>query len=352
MVGTEEEPGAVRRKLPSSVRAGLDLARAVAAVYVVVYHVVQHAEAPRALTLLFSFGQEAVIVFFLLSGFVIFTNEATRVVKPGGYYLRRLRRIYPPIVLAMLVSTGLWAIGVINLSPTLSSAIATLLSLQDTAGLKPGVVSSPYLGNDPLWSLSYEVFFYLVFPLVMVLWRRDSRVARLAVPVLCCAAYSTFLIIPNHFSLVVAYFMLWWVGAMAARAYQAWSLSLRALVPEFVGLMLLTVIAAGGFVTDGWQGVGQYPGLMVRHFAVGLIFLVVLTTPVRRLLASVSARVAAPAAAVASISYGLYVMHYPLLVRTDAGNTLWLMPLALLTIALAWIADRGIPRVLPRAPRT
>lgn len=341
-----------RRSLSVGARAGLDLARASAAVYVVVYHVVAHTDSSPQLSLIFSFGQEAVIVFFLLSGFVIFSNEATRVHTPRGYYLRRLRRIYPPIIFTMLVSSVLWATGVIHTVPTLGSAIATLLSLQDTAGLKPGVISSPYLGNDPLWSLSYEVFFYLVFPVVMVLWRRSERAARLVVPAICCAAYGSYLVVPNHFSLVISYFMLWWAGAMAARAYQDGRLSVRSIGIEVAGLVMLVLVAVAGIAVDGWHGVGEYPGLMARHFAVALGLALVLVTPVRGALSCISARVAVPAGAVASISYGLYVLHYPLLVRSDVAGTLWLIPFGILTVALAWVSDNGLPRIIPRAPRT
>lgn len=352
MVGIDQQPALARRTLGPDVRAGLDVARALAAVYVVIYHVLAHVDTPRLVSLAFSFGQEAVIVFFLLSGFVIFANEADRVAKPTGYYLRRLRRIYPPIIFAMLVATALWALGIIQATPTLTSALATLFSLQDTAGLKPGVISSPYLGNDPLWSLSYEVFFYLVFPLVMIGWRRSERVTRLVVPVVCCASYAVFLATPNHFALVLAYFLLWWAGAMAARAYTEGSLRIGSILPELAGLVALVLVSAFGVVTDGWQGIGQYPGLMTRHFAVALVLIVVLATPIRRVLGTLSGRVAGPAAAVASISYGLYVLHYPLLVRSGVAETWWLIPFILLTVALAWVSDRGLPRILPRAPRT
>ena len=43
---------------------------------------------------------------FFLSGFLIFIETSwTRATRPKGYYLRRIRRIYPGVVAAMLVST-------------------------------------------------------------------------------------------------------------------------------------------------------------------------------------------------------------------------------------------------------
>ena len=40
--------------------------------------------------------------------------------------------------------------------------------------MTPGVITAPYLRNSPLWSLSYEVFFYIIFPFVLRLWMHGA----------------------------------------------------------------------------------------------------------------------------------------------------------------------------------
>jgi peptidoglycan/LPS O-acetylase OafA/YrhL len=50
--------------------------------------------------------------------------------------------------------------------------IGTLASVQDVSFLKPGVIVVPYLDNNPLWLVSNEMAFYLVFPLALILWRQ------------------------------------------------------------------------------------------------------------------------------------------------------------------------------------
>jgi peptidoglycan/LPS O-acetylase OafA/YrhL len=320
-------------------------------VYVIAHHVIGSTDAPGVVQAAFSFGQEAVLVFFLLSGFVIFANEKHRVASPRGYYIRRIRRIYPPILLAMLVSTCLWLLGLLRADPTWTSLIGTLFSLQDIAFLKPGVVTTPYLGNNPLWSLSYEVFFYAVFPLVMIAWRRSQVLTRHSVGLIACIAYGTYMLVPNHFSLVIAYFLIWWVGAMCAKTYLDGNLSMRAMVPEISWLAILTVVAGLGVALTGFTGLGYFPFLMVRHFLVSLIITLVLFTPVRIWMASLSVKLARPVTAISSISFGLYILHYPLLVQSGASTGAWIAPALALTIALAYVADRVIPRVLPAAPR-
>ena len=172
--------------------------------------------------LILLFGQEAVIVFFLLSGFVIFNGEHRRALRPGGYYARRVRRIYPVLIAAMIVST-LVATDNGDLAARFDwrSLWGTLAGLQDIAAIKPGVIVDPYLDNLPLWSLSYELAFYLVFPPILMLWQRHPRATDHAVGIGCCLCYGLYALHPNHAALVGAYFMIWWSGAMAARAYLA-----------------------------------------------------------------------------------------------------------------------------------
>lgn len=189
---------AAPRRISNHLRVALDLIRALAAVYVVVHHVVIHSALSGQATYPFRFGQEAVMVFFLLSGFLIFASEQNRVRRGlRGYYLRRLRRIYPPLLIAMaLTAVVVWMNGTLAQRFEVPELVLNLLSLQDMSALKPGVIVDPFLGNGPLWSLSYEVFFYLLFPLVVVAWRASRRLALTIVGVVSLAGYSTFLLVP------------------------------------------------------------------------------------------------------------------------------------------------------------
>jgi peptidoglycan/LPS O-acetylase OafA/YrhL len=76
------ERGGMATKLSQRVSAGLDAARAIAAIYVVIHHWATSNQLTNGPGLIFRFGQEAVIVFFLLSGFVIFANDDPAPVWP------------------------------------------------------------------------------------------------------------------------------------------------------------------------------------------------------------------------------------------------------------------------------
>ncbi|WP_017589964.1 acyltransferase family protein [Nocardiopsis ganjiahuensis] len=117
----------------------------------------------------------AVSFFFVLSGFVL-TWSAQPEEAPGVFWRRRFFRIVPShavVWLAMLVllaatamspAPGFTPAGV----PAPGPALANLL-LVHTWVLDPAFL---YGVNPPSWSLSVELFFYFLFPLVIPLVRR------------------------------------------------------------------------------------------------------------------------------------------------------------------------------------
>src|SRR5882762_6399880 len=115
-------------------------------------------------------GKAAVIGFFLISG-VSIAHSYQR--SPDGYLARRFLRIYPlyfvAVSLAALVewfSPPLLTLGGMTL-PKLGAAtyLGDFLLLQD-------FVVATTLYNGPLWSLSIEVFFYVLAPMFFLLRRQ------------------------------------------------------------------------------------------------------------------------------------------------------------------------------------
>lgn len=75
-------------------------------------------KASFAALLPFRYGHEAVLFFFILSGFVIHLRQAKGLQRDGGFQLgwrhylwRRARRLYPPLLLAIVVSYMLDRLG-------------------------------------------------------------------------------------------------------------------------------------------------------------------------------------------------------------------------------------------------
>jgi peptidoglycan/LPS O-acetylase OafA/YrhL len=138
-----------------------DAVRGFAASYVFAGHLVMNCF-PRTArwTVLFLFGQEGVMLFFLLSGFVVMYSMETGADKSFGTYIgRRFFRIYPIFILALALSYALAA----SWSVDLKVLVGNLLMLQDFTDGKPGVLFGTFEGDLPLWSLSYEWWFYLMY---------------------------------------------------------------------------------------------------------------------------------------------------------------------------------------------
>ncbi|WP_372727410.1 acyltransferase family protein [Nocardioides sp.] len=333
-------PRPTRRPLSARSRRILDAARASAALYVVAHHVVH---VPVPYDWLFSFGQEAVVVFFVLSGFVIFNSEIDRTDGPLAYYGRRFWRIYPPLVLSLLLSGVLVWSGLVLETFSWQEVAGTFLGLADRAQLMPGVIVEPFLGNLVLWSLSYELFFYAIFPLLLRGWRANPRLVNHLVGAAGVIGMVSFELHPNHLSLVTGYLLTWWVGAMAAAEYTGvYDPSWRLMRVAVTWLVVVCALLAGLVVVQGWEGTGVYPFLSLRHFGAAVVLVAVARGPVWGVVVRLSPLLAPLAIWVAPISYEIYIFHYPLLVQSSVAGS-WpgfaasIIPL----LALSWASHLG-----------
>ncbi len=342
------------QRLSPGLSTALDGLRAAAASYVVIHHVLDARGFTHGAGLLFVFGQEAVLIFFLLSGFVIQFNEADRVEHDlRGYILRRATRIYPLLIIAMLASTLVALVQArLGTSFSWSSLFGTLFALQDDVVRKPGAIVRPYLLNVPLWSLSYEIWFYALFPFVSRLLKRTGqRACQMAVGGVSIAAICLYVLAPNFPSLIIAYFAIWWLGAMLAEAVAT------GVSPVRTTLLVQAALATGAALAICYAQYAKpdaqmegFLWLLARDFLATLVLYQVLAWVVGRNWALAGKRRAWLFSFLASISYGLYVLHYPLLI--DSGfyaSAAGLIGGGLLLVALCWLFDRKLSLWLRRA---
>ena len=147
---------------------GVNALRGLAALLVVVQHAgsfaAQATNTPQADVLKLDFGMLGVLMFFTISGFVIGLN---RHLPTAEFLFRRALRIYPPFWAAYALSAIIvWSIG---LQTTWSWVAALLLPSRATPAI--------YL---PLWTLTFEVFFYALAAFVFSLRLSDRALTALA----------------------------------------------------------------------------------------------------------------------------------------------------------------------------
>lgn len=154
--------------LKPGLSAYLDFMRFTAAFAVMLGHMDQDGLSMAWLPLS-RFSHEAVIIFFVLSGFIIYYSTTSRASSWQQYAVARLSRIYsvalPSVVVC--VALALWLATLPDFDPQKFSnysvpstwdTVSSLLFLNQSWMNVADVTL-----NNPYWSLSYEVWFYVLF---------------------------------------------------------------------------------------------------------------------------------------------------------------------------------------------
>lgn len=332
----------------------LEAVRGLAATYMLVHHYVHCNGELAFLSKYFIFGQTAVMVFFILSGFVIYYSTAGRDpnFKVRDYLVRRFRRIYPAFVLVLLIHYALlcflqhkWV------AFDLKNFLGNLLMLQDKQ--HPFTWFEPFEGNSPLWSLSYEWWFYLLLlPVWFLLKAWPQRQQYLAAGI-SLTGFISYLFIPNQFSIIAGYFMMWWSGVELGREYvstgrvtfrrQAFTLGILALNAAF-----WVAKAYVHYQEVGYFDRGAYPFVQVQHQATVLMMVVggIAWYKLRWIGFDWTVEVFRH---FSPVSYVLYILHLPLILFAAnvqlTGSVwldiLWLFPLI---YGLSWLIEVPIQR--------
>lgn len=195
--------------------------RGFSALYVVLFHMLPQKIFLFGLNvgIFFRFGSEAVILFFVLSGFVIkYSWEHTEDKSFKNYFLRRFFRIYIPLFFIFVLGYLLKSYGEGALvDPDWKTLLGNIFMLQDVISLKPNVISAGYMGNSLLWSLSYEWWFYILF--FALSKNIDSKKINMWVNWIVVIAALSYVIYPFIVNRIAMYFAIWWIGVRFASIY-------------------------------------------------------------------------------------------------------------------------------------
>ncbi|MER8779078.1 acyltransferase [Mesorhizobium sp. M0977] len=150
--------------------------RGIAASLVVLSHaidvIVEHRILPEWFRpVAFSIGGLGVTTFFVISGFVMVTisyGDFGSFSKSLGFAKRRLIRIVPTYWIATFVAFALYQIAPLSREPSIIELVKSLTFIPYPTG--PGMDMQPVLGQG--WTLNYEMFFYALFTVALILPRR------------------------------------------------------------------------------------------------------------------------------------------------------------------------------------
>ena len=309
----------------------LDSLRGVAALTVVFYHFAQispphitHLLLRTPLRLLIA-GHQAVILFFLLSGFVLTLPYQKRAgLGYGSFLLKRVCRIYLPylgaLALAVLCDAQFPSPGTFDnywLNLTWSAPVTTRLVLQHILFLGNYDWSQ---FNTAFWSLVYEMRISLVFPFLALSVLRLRTLWMLLLAVTLSIAYfplallfSRTLHLGNHAAAInstltlhyAAFFILGSLMAKHLHAIHRWYTRLsplQAMLLAAIALLLYTFGNASSLI----QRVAIPNDLFDWLVAVGAVIIILLAMNSRPFHLFLTSRVIHH---LGKISYSLYLIH-------------------------------------------
>ncbi len=267
-------------------------------------------------------GYVGVDIFFVISGFlitsIILKDYQSGVFTLKDFWLRRIRRILPVLILVVIVTliVGqhlLYAPDVSNLG---SQGIASLLSF---ANINQWLQSGNYWGytaeNSPLlhtWSLSVEEQFYLFFPILILLSLRYCK--QWLIPIVFVLSSISLLLFfygsKNHpdatFYLVPT--RAWELGTGALLGLLLFHKKTYVKSNQFLSCIGLVLVIGSFYFLNGDSGITQWLFIPVAGAALIILFSQSKDSWVNRLL------VFKPIVYVGKISYSLYLWHWPVLV--------------------------------------
>jgi peptidoglycan/LPS O-acetylase OafA/YrhL len=248
-----------------------------------------------------------VMLFFVLSGFCIHLPVASKNLSPNwsAYAVRRILRIYP----AYFVALALCFIGTLIFLKGFNSASGEVTMYASTAAmLQNWMYGGNQIGLNPsLWSIPIEIEFYLVYPLLLLLWRRQGFNSALLFTLLCTLIGGAMFYLGYGLSMVTffKYALIWNSGAWLAEAYAKGKLPTWTYWHYIV--MVATVVVT---MLAGLAGVNHF----YLHYGWALFsFLLLLWVLGAGSDFFVESRWWMPPLVFAgTVSYSLYLLHFPL----------------------------------------
>lgn len=123
-------------------------------------------------------GYTSVSFFLLMSGFILAYNYEDRArsgrLKAKNFWIARFSRLYPVYLLALIVSLGM-LVDEWHARTHAQFALGVILTPLMLQGWSPSLST---FWNTPAWTMCTEAFFYIIFPVVILL-RRPERLSRL-----------------------------------------------------------------------------------------------------------------------------------------------------------------------------
>jgi peptidoglycan/LPS O-acetylase OafA/YrhL len=265
-------------------------------------------------------GHAAVMIFFVLSGYLVGGSVLKDMVAGRwhwkDYLLKRGTRLYVVLVPALLL-TAFWDTttghflasfsahaGDAPVGTTLITSRVGMPAFICNLFFLQTIVSPPYGSNVALWSLSWEWWYYILFPSCLMAIKSTRRMAYGVLVVLIVAFVGW---------QIALYYAIWLMGATVGLWPDRWRdrLSIPAFLSGIAGVLMVAALVEAKITSHGAN--------IAVDFGVGVMATVLigaLLKDQRKIVPGVYSRISHR---LATLSYTLYVVHVPFLLFLRAA---------------------------------
>ncbi len=258
------------------------------------------------------FGHYAVIVFFVLSGFLV-TKSFLKTKEIKSYAFNRLIRLWLPLLPVLLFTFFLDSVSksidstiftgqyfnVMHSGPQPGQFSNSVITFIGNVFFLQSIFVEPFGSNGPLWSLSYEFWYYTLFPLMFFLFSASTKhISRiLSTAALCLIVYML------PFYALVGY-LCWLLGGFVNKFI---NYRLKYTLLSFIISLILFLVTVSLFRIKPDILGHSYIGDIV----LSLIFSVVVLTSLRVKI-KLNNFINRIVDFMSDVSYTLYIIHFPI----------------------------------------
>jgi peptidoglycan/LPS O-acetylase OafA/YrhL len=290
-------------------------------IFFVTYSDVENQSAANFLMYSFTgLGHQAVIIFFVLSGLFISKSVIKSINKNSwswrNYLVNRLTRLYivlfPALILGFILdSAGLYFFDYSFFPHDMIERISFEVFLGNIFYLQ-GFAITVFGTNDPLWSLSFEFWYYLLFPAILLIFMKNTK--KLFKLVYLILVIGCLFFIGKSVSL---YFLVWLMGLVVLITP---SINIKSILVRYT-LKLTTFVffvASLGISRLGLISHDFLGDLLVSGTFSILVYATIHLKTNGNMFQKIKEIYFSFAKKISSFSYTLYLIHFPLLIFTFA----------------------------------
>jgi peptidoglycan/LPS O-acetylase OafA/YrhL len=264
-------------------------------------------------------GHQAVIIFFVLSGFFVggLVIKKQKKFSFNEYIFARLVRLWvvlvPMLLLTFIVDQFIFNhlpvlfsgehLLILNSGPTEQYSLSLITFIGNVFFLQ--TLATPVFGsNGPLWSLANEFWYYILFPLLMIVFGRIPAKLTTRIMLACLSLLIIYFFSNN----MLEGFIVWLIGALVYVYYERFNFKITMRLRIAAGGLFLVSLVDSKvhFIDNLW--------LLSSDLFIAICFALFLITIKETSTVSYFNRIFSVVARwLSDISFTLYLCHFPLI---------------------------------------